>query len=224
VKKAVRSGPCVRELAGFSKLLENITLETGNSLKGNHEKVSVAARSGRGLQNQLRWRNSAPEPIRLGPARSGAVASMLGDVGGTRRRIARRAFAACGQIAKARGNSVCALVVSALAISLGSAAAQPPAVAVEGAEKVHARLAEDGKISVGTTKTDFKGLPKKLAALGVPVNTTILIAVPEETPQKTLKAIGRELASAGFKHFMFVKPRRTVSFTREDRSDESGVR
>jgi len=47
--------------------------------------------------------------------------------------------------------------------------------------------------------------------LGAAETTTIMIAIPEDTSPLMLAALSRDLAAAGFKKFMFVKPRQVKS-------------
>ncbi len=72
------------------------------------------------------------------------------------------------------------------------------------------RLTPDGRIYVGDTYTGLAKLAAQLKANGVKRETQITIQIPHNTSPDAISSIGRELASSGYRRFVFSKPRRAV--------------
>ena len=72
------------------------------------------------------------------------------------------------------------------------------------------RLSQDGRIYVGDTYTGLAKLSAQLKKNGFKTQEQITIEIPQNTSPNALSAIGQELASHGFRRFVFSKPRKTV--------------
>jgi len=60
-----------------------------------------------------------------------------------------------------------------------------------------------GYIYVGGKFTGLKKMVKQLKHEGYSRDYTIIVQIPQNTSQRALSAIGRELASNGYPHFLF---------------------
>lgn len=72
------------------------------------------------------------------------------------------------------------------------------------------RLTEEGKIYVGEAYTGLSKMITQLKKDGIRPKEQITVEIPENTSPNAISAIGRELASNGFRRFVFSKPRKTV--------------
>lgn len=73
------------------------------------------------------------------------------------------------------------------------------------------RISEQGRIYIGERETNLNQLGRRLKRDGYKPNDTIYVSIPDETPRRVLVAVGRELASQGFRRVIFTKPPRTVA-------------
>lgn len=73
--------------------------------------------------------------------------------------------------------------------------------------KIHIVVSSSGAISVEGKPCRLSEVSKKLKKLGATPQTSIAIAVPASGADAVMKTLTRDLASAGFRHFVFVKPR-----------------
>lgn len=80
-----------------------------------------------------------------------------------------------------------------------------------GTSETHVRLTDDGRIYVGNTYTGLSKLVSQLKRDGIEQQTRIMIEIPNNTAPSALSAIGRELASNGYRRFVFSKPRKAVA-------------
>ncbi len=90
-------------------------------------------------------------------------------------------------------------------LSFGCASAQ-----VSNAGAPHVRLTEDGRVYVGDHETGLRELAGRLKKNGVNPQIRITVGIPANTSPEALSAIGRELASNGYRRFIFSKPRKAV--------------
>jgi hypothetical protein len=81
---------------------------------------------------------------------------------------------------------------------------------VLGDVEAQVRLSQDGRIYVGDTYTGLAKLSAQLKKNGFKTQEQITIEIPQNTSPNALSAIGQELASNGFRRFIFSKPRKTV--------------
>jgi len=95
----------------------------------------------------------------------------------------------------------CALA-AALALAFGCAS-----TASSQNRKIHVAINSSGSISVEGTPCRLSALVKKLKSLGASPQTSIAISVPASGSDALMRELTRELASAGFTHFVFMKPR-----------------
>jgi biopolymer transport protein ExbD len=72
---------------------------------------------------------------------------------------------------------------------------------------VQLTYADNGKLLLNGEKTDLDRLPKHLKSLGARETTTITITIPKQMTTETMVEIGRKLAAAGIRKFMFARPR-----------------
>lgn len=68
-----------------------------------------------------------------------------------------------------------------------------------------------GKISVHDEPMDVARLPRKLKSMGANTQTPITFSIPEDTPVQSLTPVSRELYNAGFRKFVFVRPRQITA-------------
>ena len=73
------------------------------------------------------------------------------------------------------------------------------------------RISEEGRIFVGDRETRLNQLGRRLRREGYAQTDTIYVSIPDETPRRVLVAVGRELASQGFRRVIFTKPPRAVA-------------
>jgi len=77
-------------------------------------------------------------------------------------------------------------------------------------------LRESGRLYVGDSHTGLAGMVRQLKADGATRQTRITVEIPHNIAPETLQSISRQLASAGFRRIIFIKPRRAVSEVGED--------
>ncbi len=77
-------------------------------------------------------------------------------------------------------------------------------------------LREDGRIYVDETYTGLSKMVAQLTKLGCSAATRITIEIPGSTSANAMTQISRELRTAGFIRFVFVKPRKAVVEVGED--------
>ena len=75
------------------------------------------------------------------------------------------------------------------------------------------RISQDGRIYVGDRETRLNQLARRLRREGYENTSTIYVSIPDETPRSVLVAVGRELASQGFRRVIFTKPPRATAET-----------
>lgn len=80
-----------------------------------------------------------------------------------------------------------------------------------GGGEAHVRLSDEGRIYVGKTYVGLSGLAAQLKNDGVKLQTRIMVEIPQNTSPDAMSAIGRALASNGYRRFMFSKPQKTVA-------------
>jgi len=73
------------------------------------------------------------------------------------------------------------------------------------------RISEQGRIYVGERETALGQLAARLRREGVSRNDTVYVSIPDETPRRVLVAVGRELASKGYRRVIFTKPPRATA-------------
>jgi hypothetical protein len=73
-------------------------------------------------------------------------------------------------------------------------------------------LAEKGRLTVRGRQTDLQGLPGALRALGATSKDVVRVTVPATTAANERTAIGRKLASAGFRKIVFTGPVRSEAY------------
>jgi biopolymer transport protein ExbD len=73
------------------------------------------------------------------------------------------------------------------------------------------RITEQGKIFVGDRETPLQQLARRLRREGVAQSDTVYISIPEETPNRVLVDVSRELATRGYRRVIFTKPLRTTA-------------
>jgi len=98
------------------------------------------------------------------------------------------------------------LVTAGLLFTCGCASAGG-----SGGADIHVRLNQDGRIYVGETYTGLPGMAAQLRKDGVKAQTMIMVEIPQNTSPDAMSAIGRELASNGYRLFIFSKPRKAVA-------------
>ncbi len=75
------------------------------------------------------------------------------------------------------------------------------------------RVSPEGQLFVGDRETALGQLANRLRREGFSPTDSIIIAIPENMPQRALVAISRELASKGYRRLLFSRPPRAVSET-----------
>ena len=80
-------------------------------------------------------------------------------------------------------------------------------------KSVQISLLSDGRIIMDGKQIELPKLTKKLKSFGVTSNTRIMISILKDTPASKIKAISKELVSAGFRRLMFIKPKQATSFS-----------
>lgn len=80
----------------------------------------------------------------------------------------------------------------------------------------HVRVSNEGLIYVGEKEIELSKLAERLKKDDIPPQTQITVEIPSNTPPATLSAIGRELASNGYRRFIFNKPRKVVAEKGQD--------
>jgi len=103
------------------------------------------------------------------------------------------------------GGSVFTLVFLSLALCCGGATAQM----LSGGES-HVRLTEKGKLYMGENEVKLSALAAELKKDKIKPETQVTVEIPHNTPANALSAIGKELASNGYRRFIFTKPRKAV--------------
>ncbi len=78
------------------------------------------------------------------------------------------------------------------------------------------RISAQGKIYVGEREVNLRQLGRRLRRDGYAQTDTIYVSIPEETPQRVLVAVGRELASQGYRRVIFTRPPRAVAEAKEE--------
>ncbi len=71
-------------------------------------------------------------------------------------------------------------------------------------------LREDGRFAVGDRTVPLQELAAQLKKNGVKSSVQITVEIPEDTSAAALSLIGRQLASNGYRRFIFNKPRKAV--------------
>ncbi len=104
------------------------------------------------------------------------------------------------------GCHVLVLVFLSLMLCCGCATAQM----LSGGES-HVRVTETGKIYVGEKEVKLSALAAELKKEKIKPQTQVTVEIPHNTPANALSAIGKELASNGYRRFIFTKPRKAVA-------------
>jgi biopolymer transport protein ExbD len=113
----------------------------------------------------------------------------------------------------------CALA-AALALAFGCAS-----TASSQNRKIHIVINSSGSISIEGTPCRLSAVAKKLKSLGASPQTSIAISVPASGGDAVMRDLTRELASAGFTHFVFMKPREIdASVSSSQRREPQGKR